>query len=139
MISTTSQYALRALGCLASQPQEQVILGRDLAESAGVPANYLSKILLLLKREGVVEATRGPSGGYKLSRPSTDIKLIEIVEPIDRVSRLDECLMGLNKCSEEDPCGMHDWWKRVRDDYLEMLRHTSLADVIRIEDGSEQD
>ena len=104
-----------------------------------MPANYLSKILLLLKREGVVQATRGPSGGYKLSRPSGDIKLIEIVEPIDRVSRLDECLMGLNKCSEEDPCGMHDWWKRVRDDYLEMLRHTSLADVIRNQDRTEQD
>ena len=127
------------MGYLASQPQNQAILGRDLAESAGVPANYLSKILLLLKREGVVEATRGPSGGYKLSRPSGDIKLIEIVEPIDRVSRLDECLMGLDKCSEEDPCGMHDWWKRVRDDYLEMLRHTSLADVIRNQDRSEQD
>jgi Rrf2 family protein len=124
---------------LASRPQDQAILGRDLAESAGVPANYLSKILLLLKREGVVQATRGPSGGYKLSRPSGDIKLIEIVEPIDRVSRLDECLMGLNKCSEEDPCGMHDWWKRVRDDYLEMLRHTSLADVIRNQDRTEQD
>jgi Rrf2 family iron-sulfur cluster assembly transcriptional regulator len=139
LISTTSQYALRALGCLASQPPDQVVLGRDLAESAGVPANYLSKILLLLKREGVVQATRGPSGGYKLSRPSADIKLIEIIEPIDRVSRLDECLMGMHKCSEEDPCGMHDWWKRVRDDYLEMLRHTSLADVIRIQDRSEQD
>lgn len=131
MISTTSQYALRALGFLASQPQDQAILGRDLAESAGVPANYLSKILLMLKHEGVVQATRGPSGGYKLSRAPQEIKLIDIVEPIDKVSRLDDCLMGFHECSEADPCGMHEWWKRVRDDYLEMLRHTSLADVIR--------
>ena len=133
MLSTTAQYALRALGCLALQERSEVVLGRDLALRTGVPASYLSKILLALNRAGLVEATRGKKGGYKLSRPAEEITLFEIVEPVENVARLDDCIMGMNECSEENPCAMHDWWKRVRDDYLAMLRQTSLAEVT---DGS---
>lgn len=129
MLSATAQYALRALGCLAIQGSEEVVLGRDLAERTAVPPSYLSKILLTLKRAGLVEATRGTGGGYRLSRPAEEISLWEIVDPVDNVGRLDECIMGLSKCSEQNPCTMHDWWKRVREDYVSMLRQTSLAEV----------
>ena len=105
------------------------MLGRDLAERTGVPASYLTKVLLVLNRAGLVEAIRGTGGGYRLSKPAAEISLWEIVDPVDNVSRLDDCIMGLNECSEENPCGMHDWWKRVRDDYLATLRQTTLAEV----------
>ncbi|MEE9562952.1 MAG: Rrf2 family transcriptional regulator [Thermoanaerobaculia bacterium] len=137
MLSTTAQYALRALGCLASRGDGVVVLGRELAEETGVPASYLSKVLLVLNRAGLVEATRGTGGGYRLAKPPEEIALIEIVGPIDDVGRLEECLMGLGECSEQDPCAMHDWWHRVRRDYLEMLRQTSLADVTRKEGSTE--
>jgi Rrf2 family protein len=104
-------------------------LGRDLAQQTGVPANYLSKILLVLNRAGLVEATRGTGGGYRLARPAAEISLQEIVDPVDNLARLEDCIMGLNECSDGDPCAMHEWWKQVRDGYLQMLRQTSLADV----------
>ena len=129
MLSTTAQYALRALAHLSIQGQEEAVLGRDLAEQTGVPQSYLSKILLTLNRAGLVEATRGTGGGYRLSRPATEISLWEIVEPVDNVGRLDECIMGLEGCSAENPCALHDWWSRVRDDYLAMLRQTNLSEV----------
>lgn len=129
MLSATAQYAIRALSCLATRGQE-AILGRDLAEQTGVPASYLSKILLDLNRAGLVEATRGTGGGYRLARSPEQIFLMEVVDPVDKVSRLSDCIMGLPECSEEDSCAVHSWWKRVRDDYLEMLRQTSLAEVI---------
>lgn len=115
------------------QDSDAVVLGRDLAEQTSVPPSYLSKVLLVLNRAGLIEATRGTGGGYRLSKPAAEISLMEIVDPLDNVSRLDDCIMGLRECSEENPCAMHDWWKRVRDDYLAMLRHTSLAEVT---DGS---
>lgn len=111
------------------QDSGTVVLGRELAVQTSVPPAYLSKVLLVLNRAGLVEATRGTGGGYRLSRPAAEISLMDIVDPLDNVSRLGECIMGLNECSEENPCAMHDWWKRVRDDYLAMLRQTSLADV----------
>ena len=63
MLSTTSEYALRALACLAGQPQGTDQLGRDLAKAAEIPANYLSKILLALRNAELVDTTRG-SGGW---------------------------------------------------------------------------
>jgi Rrf2 family iron-sulfur cluster assembly transcriptional regulator len=129
VLSTTAQYALRALGSLAAQESGGVVLGRDLAQQSGVPANYLSKILLVLNRAGLVEATRGTGGGYRLARPAAEISLQEIVDPVDNLARLDDCIMGLDECSERDPCAMHEWWKQVREGYLRMLLETSLADV----------
>ena len=111
------------------QGGEGVVLGRDLAERTGVPASYLTKVLLVLNRAGLVEATRGTGGGYRLSKPAAEISLWEIVDPVDNVGRLDDCIMGLNECSEQNPCAMHDWWKRARDDYLATLRQTTLAEV----------
>ena len=37
--------------------------------------------------------------------------------------------MGLDDCTEEEACSMHEWWKRVRDDFLKMLDETTLAEV----------
>ena len=133
-MSTTAQYALRALHGLAKKPVGQTVLGRDLAEQTGVPASYLSKILLTLNRAHLVEATRGTGGGYRLARSAEEIFLIDIIDPVDDVSRLNGCVMGLEECCDENPCSMHDWWQQVRDDYLEMLRSTSLADVGRAAD-----
>ena len=135
MLSTTSQYAIRALSCLATHEQEPVG-GRDLAERTGVPASYLSKILLDLNRAGLVEATRGIGGGYRLARPPSEIFLMEVIDPLEKVSRLGDCIMGRPECSEESSCSVHDWWKRVRNDYLEMLQRTSLAQVIGGEGAS---
>jgi len=129
VLSTTAQYALRALGNLAGQETDKVVLGRELAQQTGVPASYLSKILLLLNRAGLVEATRGTGGGYRLARPATEISLQEIVDPVENLARLEDCIMGLDECSDGNPCAMHEWWKQVRDGYLQMLRQTSLADV----------
>jgi Rrf2 family iron-sulfur cluster assembly transcriptional regulator len=111
------------------QGEDEVVLGRDLAERTGVPASYLTKVLLVLNRAGLVEATRGTGGGYRLSKSAAEITLWEIVDPVDNVGRLDDCIMGMKECSEQNPCAMHDWWKRVRDDYLATLRQTTLAEV----------
>lgn len=105
-------------------------MGRELADKTGVPPSYLSKVLLVLNRAGLVEATRGTGGGYRLSRPATEISLWDILDPLDNVGGLDECIMGLDGCSEEDPCAMHEWWAQTRDGYLAMLRQSTLAEVI---------
>lgn len=123
---------------MAIQGRDDVVLGRELADKTGVPASYLSKILLVLNRAGLVEATRGTGGGYRLSRPAAEISLWEIVDPVDNVGRLDECIMGLHECSEKNPCAMHDWWKQVRDDYLAKLHETSLAEVTGSNSGASQ-
>jgi Rrf2 family protein len=67
---------------LAQSEQSPVQAGR-VAEAIGQHPDYLIKILQRLTRDGILSSIRGPSGGFRLARPASDISLLEIVEAID--------------------------------------------------------
>lgn len=129
MISMTTQYALKALVILTSLEPETAILGRDLAARAGIPANYLSKVLLSMRNAGLVFATRGTGGGYRLEKTPAEIRLIEVFEIFEAPRTEPPCLLGQGLCSEADPCSAHHAWTRVRSTYLDFLETTTLADI----------
>ena len=129
MLSTTSQYALRALTELAGQPPGQPMLGRDLAAQADIPANYLSKILLSLRNAGILATTRGSGGGYRLERKPSEIRLIEVVEVFDAPRARPDCLLGEGECSDDKACSAHHAWKQIRQSYISFLETTTLAEI----------
>jgi Rrf2 family protein len=130
MLSITSQYALRALALLACQPGN-VILGRDLARSAEIPANYLSKVLVILRKAGLVVTSRGSGGGYRLRKSPAEIYLIDVVELFEEVSRTKpSCFLSRTRaCSETQPCTAHSSWKELQAAYLKLLISTPLSAI----------
>lgn len=130
MLSITSQYALRALAHLARKAGEAV-LGRDLAEAAEIPANYLSKVLLVLRNAGLVDTTRGSGGGYRLRRPAHEIRLIDVVELFEEISRTKPtCFLGRTRaCSHTEPCTAHATWRGMQASYLGFLVSTPLSAI----------
>lgn len=133
MLSTTCEYALRALTRLACQPPDRAVLGRDLAASAGIPANYLSKIMLALRNAGLVITTRGTGGGYRLSKPAVQIRLMEIAELFDGAKARPACLLDSGKeCSDADACSAHTAWRDVRASYIRFLESTTLASISQL-------
>jgi Rrf2 family protein len=130
MLSITSQYALRAL-CHLARHSGEAILGRDLAQSVEIPANYLSKVLLTLRNAGLVDTTRGLGGGYRLGRPANAIHLIDVVELFEEVSRTrPSCFLGRRRpCSETKPCAAHSTWKGVHAAYVGFLVSTPLSAI----------
>lgn len=137
MLSTTAEHALRALSELAALEPGTSILGKDLARVAGIPANYLSKLLLVLGNAGIIDATRGSGGGYRLRRMATDIRLSEVVELFDRQRPECRCFLGGEReCQEKEHCGAHEEWRRVRANYLEFLQRTTLAQISQQRCGS---
>jgi Rrf2 family iron-sulfur cluster assembly transcriptional regulator len=134
MLTTTTQYALRALVALTALPEGEVALGRDLSERSGVPANYLSKILLDLKRAGIVTAVRGTGGGYRLNRPADEIRLIEVVELFDPPRANPGCLLSSSgECTDDNPCAAHRRWVAVRKTYESFLESTSVSEFAKPE------
>lgn len=130
VLSTTSEYALRALLLLAQTPPEQTVLGRELAVGARIPPRYLSKIMLALRRAGLVSASRGTGGGYTLLRPAAGIHLVEVVELFEGAGARPQCFLGVNtECNEEQPCSAHAYWKGVRKSYVDFLESTTLKDI----------
>ena len=131
MLSATSKYALRALVHLAQHHGEDTsVLGRELAENTHIPSQYLSKIMLTLKKAGLVTTARGTGGGYRLARPTEEIPLGEVLALFEGEAAGPECLLGVNdRCSECTPCTAHASWRELRNAYLEFLRTTTVADI----------
>ncbi|MBV6430022.1 MAG: putative HTH-type transcriptional regulator [Bryobacteraceae bacterium] len=130
MLSATVQHALRALSVLAGLPDGTFILGRDLAKQAGIPANYLSKILWTLGGAGFIDATRGSGGGYRLQKRPEEIHLADIVALFERHRISRGCLLDSQKqCSDSDACAAHRAWQAVGDAMISFLENTTLADI----------
>jgi Rrf2 family protein len=130
MLSTTSEYALRALTVLAALPQGASMLGRDLARHTGIPGRYLAKVLTTLHNAGMVGTARGSNGGYWLSRSPDSIHMQEVVALFDSAAMRRSCLLWPGRaCSEDHPCSAHTSWKAVRDAYLRFLENVTVADI----------
>lgn len=128
MLSRTSQYALRALIYLTQHEDAWPISGTHIAEEIGVPAKYLSKVLGDLVRCGVLEASPGRTGGFRLSRAPERTFLIDVLTPFEHFDRR-ECPFGNHICSDERPCAAHDNWKKVVTAQQSFLRDTSVRDI----------
>ena len=132
MLSTTSQYAIRGLSCLARMQSGETVLGRKLSEEASVPHDYLSKIMLVMRNAGLIEATRGAGGGYRLGRAPSEIRLIDIVALFEPSVTELHCVLSTGPCNDGAACPAHDRWKQVRTNFLEFLEGTTLAELAGI-------
>jgi Rrf2 family protein len=133
MISKTGIYGIRAMLALAQLPEDEYAGAPRIAELVQVPPSYLSKLLQILARAGLVRSQRGVSGGFRLARGPAEISLYDIVKPLEPIERWSGCFLGNSECSEESACAIHDRWKRVQQTYLGMLRRSTLAELARRE------
>lgn len=129
MISRTGRYALRAVVHLAAREGAGPVPVDTVAERLDVPRNYLSKTLHRLARAGVLDSTRGPRGGFELARPAGEMTLAEVLAPFDEQEFQRQCLLGRDRCTDEDPCPAHDRWKRLSEEMAAFFRETTVAEL----------
>jgi Rrf2 family protein len=129
MLTRTAQYALRATIELARQPEGESVTASRLANVIRIPANYLSKILHDLVRAGLLDSTRGSSGGFRLARPAERITVADVAGIFQDVSAQRRCLLGRRECRDATACPVHDAWKRVAEPVWAFFRETTMADL----------
>lgn len=128
MFSQTTEYALRAMACLALYP-EQLVPTTTLADMTRVPSNYLAKVLQQLATAGLVAGRRGVGGGYRLSRDTHDISLIEVIRAVDRLERIERCPLGLANHGA-NLCALHRTLDTAAAKLIEMLDGVTLKDLL---------
>lgn len=138
MIRTeTGKYAIRAIVFLARHDGEaNPIAAAEIAEAERIPPYYLAKILQDLVRSGILESVRGRGGGFRLvdrPREISVFRALEAIEPLGYLS--EECILGLERCSDDVPCPLHDLWSAFRNRYTAEVRELTVADLA---DASEQ-
>lgn len=131
IFSASATHALRAVASLAARDGDGAMVGRrDLARKVKVPADYLAKVLATLARAGVVTASRGVNGGYRLARPADRIRLIEVVLPFEGQRAKPGCVLRPGRpCRDSSACCAHGAWSKVKNSYSEFLERTTVEDI----------
>lgn len=82
-LSTKGRYAMVALTDLATTGDGKLLSLAELSRRQDISLPYLEQLFVKLRRAGLVESVRGPGGGYRLSRPASDIRVSEILGAVD--------------------------------------------------------
>ncbi|MDC1142482.1 Rrf2 family transcriptional regulator [Planctomycetota bacterium] len=129
MFSQTSEHAIRAMIEIATRDEGAQVLSSELSEALGIPQHYLSKILQQLVRTKVLVSTRGRNGGFGLAKPASKIKLRQLVEPFDDLTKYDDCILGQVLCNDSTACPLHDFWAGARKTFLCELDTKTLKEL----------
>jgi Rrf2 family protein len=130
IFSASATHALRAVASLAANEGDGAMLGRDLARKVKVPPHYLAKVLGTLSRAGVVTASRGVKGGYRLARRADRIRLVEVVRPFEGQRAKPGCLLRPDRpCRDSGACSAHAAWSGVKRSYSDFLERTTVEDI----------
>jgi Rrf2 family protein len=126
-MSDASSLALHAMAHLAKH-QGEIVSTHQIASDFDVSENHLAKVCQRLSKAGLVEAIRGPHGGFRLSRPADQILLLEIYETIDGRLNPDGCLSGKPACSS-GKCVLGGLLQSINRQVFQYFSQTSLADL----------
>ncbi|MDR3640987.1 MAG: Rrf2 family transcriptional regulator [Humidesulfovibrio sp.] len=112
-LSAKARYAVRILLDLAIHDANAPIRTADISERTGVSARFIEQILKPLKKEALVQSTRGASGGYVLSEKPQDISLARVIRAIEGGLSLTHCCENPESCLRSETCRSHRAWQRV--------------------------
>lgn len=127
MISKSTEYALRAVICLA-RSEERLNVGQ-IAELTKVPSRYLAKILQRLVHSGLVKSTRGRSGGFMLATEPADITILRVVTAVDPIKRISACPLDLPE-HKECLCALHQRMDDALASVEVAFEKSTLADIL---------
>lgn len=81
---------------------------QEIAQARGLQAPFVAKILTTLSMAGLVRGSRGPGGGYTLTRAPKEISLREVFDIFERPDESTNCPFGGGVCGAGAPCALHD-------------------------------
>ena len=128
IVSNAESIALHAILSIASSPDRQVKI-RDIAREYHFSEAHLAKVLNRLVKAGILRATRGPSGGYRLARAAQDITLYEIYCSIEGELNGSRCMFRIPSC-QGCRCPLGTFFDRISREIDEKLKQTRVSDII---------
>lgn len=133
MLSQKCQYAIRAVLYISIESNKEKGLkgGKEVSEALKIPLAFTGKILQQLAKSDVISSVKGPGGGFYLTEENLCLPIIQIVKTIDGLSSFNSCGLGLDKCSDEHPCPIHDTFKVGRDGLLELLTKNTIRELAK--------
>lgn len=137
IITRATEYAVRAILHMAKKPRGEVVYKKDICAEQDVTPAFLTKILQPLIKSGIVASQRGVGGGFYLAKDPADITLYDIISSQEGPLYINQCLMESDACARQTSCPVHGVWGEIRDNFSNILRQYTFAELLRREAAGE--
>ncbi|NPA44522.1 MAG: Rrf2 family transcriptional regulator [Chlorobi bacterium] len=127
-LSKTSEYAIRILSFMAKNENE-LFTAKYLIEKLKISDKYLRRLMTNLSKAGLIKSVQGKNGGYTFARKADEIFISNIIDAVEGYEKYLGCILGFDKCSDENPCAMHKVWAKTRNELLKTFNETSLTQL----------
>ena len=134
-LSSKGRYAVMAMADLAKNNDPRPVSLHEISLRQGISILYLEQLFFKLKQNSLVSSTRGPSGGYVLSKSPDQIKLSNIISAVDEEVKMLKCNKNSKKgCNGKSvKCITHSLWDELGEHINLFFKQKSLEDVLNIE------
>ncbi len=134
-MSTKGRYAVMAMIDIGqhghAEGVSRAVSLSEIAERQDISQEYLEQLFGKLRRADLVTSSRGPSGGYQLSRHMGEIALSEVIQAVDEPLRVTRCEGdGVEGCVKGQQCCAHDLWSSLGRQMMYFLESITLEDVV---------
>src|SRR5579871_2145694 len=130
MFSKSCEYGIRAVIYIAAKSKSNMRVSiTDIAKATVAPKDFTAKILQDLGRRGIISSLKGPKGGFFIVKQRKPIYLYDIITAIDGDKIFKGCGLGLNECSENKPCPIHNRFKKIRNELKKVAENTSIQQL----------
>ena len=128
-LTTKGRYAVTAMLDLSLNYGQGSITLADISDRQGISLSYLEQLFARLRQQGLVSSTRGPGGGYRLSRSADEITVLDVISAVDEKVDSTAC-DGKGDCQGDEPCLSHELWQSLSDQIKEYLSKITLGQVV---------
>lgn len=128
-LTTKGRYAVTAMLDLAIHYKDGPITLADISHRQGISLSYLEQLFSKLRKQGLVDSTRGPGGGYRLSRAADAIPVADVITAVDEKVDATRC-GGMANCQDDQQCLTHELWSDLSEQIYLFLKNISLGQLV---------
>ena len=128
-ISTRGRYGLRILLDLALHDNGSPRMIRDIAGSQRISEKYISRLIIDLRRAGMVKSIRGSRGGYRIARYPKNLTVLDVIEVMEGPVSIIDCVTT-ESCDRQRGCAVRSIWCDMNNQIRSALAAVTLQDVI---------
>jgi len=131
-LTSKGRYAVMAMADLAKNHVKEPISLTEISLRQGISVSYLEQLFLKLRKNNLVQSARGPSGGYVLTKPPEEIKLLSIITAVDENIKTLKCRKESKKgCNGKSiKCITHNLWDDLETHINKFFEDNTLNDIL---------
>ncbi len=128
-LTNKGRYAVTAIADLAIHSSRMPVSLADISIRQDIPISYLGQLFMPLRERGLVKSQRGPNGGYRLARDSSEISIADVINAVDEKINTVRC-GGRTNCQKNQQCLTHTLWEDMENRIKDLFAGIYISDIV---------